>query len=81
MWGVTRIIYSRHGIEEYPDFVPDGETERRRRKGMKDKTASGRGSEQVRGGGGERATARMRGIISRDNELFDSLPRSKRKIN
>lgn len=50
-------------------------------KGMKDKTANGRGRASERRGRGERATARMRGIISRDNELFDSLPRSKRKIN
>lgn len=63
----------------------DGETERRRRKGMKDKTATGRGRAGEGGGGREerrkRATARMRGVISRDNELFDSLPGSKRKIN
>lgn len=55
--------------------VPDGEAERRRRKGMKDKTVCVRLGQGGRGRGGrKRATARMQGVISRDNELFDSLP-------
>lgn len=54
MWGVTRIIYSRHGIEECPDPVPDGEAERRRRKGMKDKTAARTGRQRGSEDGWER---------------------------